>query len=899
MKKKPLLLSLLMVASVFTLGSCNSNNNGNPDVEIHWSDNKTYLDESKLSGEMLTTTKVRVHYVRPTLDYDNWNIWGWEIAPEGGQGKSYNFGMYDNDGIVADIPLKEVASHEVEELGIIIRKSVADNDWSEKDVDKDRSIKIPEKSSDGIYDVYMRKGREMIYDSKEAAEGEDIVSCYASYLLRGEKNFTANIKLTIDGKKIDPSKVSLYENGQPLTNYKTKIFADSKMIQLVMDKGFEFNFDNKYSVKYQFAENNTVEADLVLYDLYNVEQFGEKYNYYGDDLGVTFNKEKTQTTFKLWAPVSEEVKVNIYNSGTKSQSNKPIKTLPLTKGEKGVFSLTCEEYLHGKYYTYTVKNGDDISEVVDPYAKSCGVNGNIGMIVDFDKINEELEWDKVKRPTLAKVKNNVDASIYEIHVRDMTIDSTSGVKKENRGKFLGLAETGTTYTKDGKTVSTGLDHLKELGISHVQIQPFYDYASIDETKDDGYNWGYDPLNYNCLEGSYSTNPEDGLVRIKEFKTMMKAMLENNIQVNMDVVYNHTAGSDNTNFEKIVPGYYHRLDTSFNYSNGSGCGNEMATEHYMYRKFVVDSCKFWLKEYKLSGYRFDLMGLIDVDTMAEVYNECHKIYEDVMVYGEPWTGGATPLSGLKQTNQSTVGDMEALVGAFNDKIRNAVKGDNAPGKGWVQGVSKNVRPIRDGLKGNFSYNIDPNKVINYVSCHDNYTLFDQLDRTLEGSRKTNLKDVYKQSEALVFTSQGVTFMQEGEDFMRTKAAGKGSEVHNSYMAGDKVNKMDYSLKIKNLDMFNYFKDLIKMRSDEPLFRLANRDLINTQMKFVGDDNSIIAFKITSEDKEIYVIHTLDAVANYDLGGSYKVLLDHEGLHSNSTSVSKLNLKANDSVVLVKA
>ena len=897
MKKKQLFLSLLMITSLFSAVSCGNGGGNNEPSDIAWSEGRTFLDESKLSGEVKKTTTIRVHYTRLAADYDGWDIWAWQSEPEGLAGAGYSFSMYDAYGVISDIELSKVGP-DIKTMGIIIRQG--GDSWSGKDIEKDRFISIPETTSDGIYDVYMTEGREMIYENREDANKETILSSYASFIKRGEQKLTAFAYLSCEKEKLSADRVSFLEDGKEITGFTVVILESSKAIQLVLPEGFEYDFAKEYRLRYDFGDGNVVESKLAMYDLYNTKAFGDKYNYYGDDLGVTFSANKLTTTFKLWAPISEKVVLNIYDSGTKSASNKPTQTIEMTKGDKGVWSTTVESYLHGKYYTYSVTNSGKTNEVVDPYAKSAGINGKIGMVVDFDVINEELDWDSVVRPNTTT--NNVDASIYEMHVRDMTIDSTSGVSAKNRGKYLGLTESGTTYTKDGKTVTTGLDHLKELGISHVQILPFYDINSVDESgKGDQYNWGYDPLNYNVLEGSYSTDPTDGLVRIREFKQMMKTLLANNIQVNMDVVYNHTAGLNDTNFELIIPGYYHRLNSSFDFSNGSGCGNEMATDHYMYRKFVVDSCKFWLSEYKLSGYRFDLMGLIDTETMAEVYKECAAIYDKVMVYGEPWTGGSTPLSSLQQTNQSTVNDIEGIVGAFNDKIRNAIKGDNSPGTGWVQGDASKAAPIRAGLEGKFSGSIDPNKVINYVSCHDNYTLFDHLDLTLTGSRKTNLNDVYKQCEALVFTGQGIAFMQEGEDFMRSKQAGTGSQVHNSYNAGDKVNKMDYSLKVKNFEMFEYFKDLIQVRKENPLLRLGSRDAISAQMQFVGNDNKVLAFTVAdpSTGEELYVIHSLDAVSGYSLGGSYKVILDHSGKVASSGAITTIDLKANDSIILKKA
>ena len=895
MKKSGLFLSLLMLISLFSFTSC-VNGGSKPPDGIDWSDGRTFLDESSLSGEVKKTTKVRIHYTRANHDYTDWDVWAWAYEPVSMEGAAYDFSFYDSYGVIADINLSSVDSTlETTKIGVIIRKG----EWLEKDINKDRHIEIPETSTDGIYDVYMVEGKEKIYQSREDSMKEDISKSYVA--IARKNSYNVMVYLNCDQEKISQTKLTLLEDGIEITDYTVLVEKSMKLIRLTMNEGFNFDLTKQYKIRYDFGEDNIVEKELILYNLYDSDAFSNEYNYDGDDLGVTFDVNKVSTTFKLWAPLSKKVTLNIYDSGTPSSENTPTESIEMIKGDKGVWSKTVEGYLHGKYYTYTVENRYETNEVVDPYAKSCGVNGRIGMIVDFDVINEELEWDKVVRPTIQGLDQNVDASIYEMHVRDMTIDETSNVSASKRGKFLGLTEEGTKYTSGGVSVTTGLDHLKELGVSHVQILPFYDYNSIDEADSSKqYNWGYDPLNYNCLEGSYSSDPTDGLVRIKEFKQMMKSLLANNIQVNMDVVYNHTAENDTTNFEKILPGYYHRRDTNFDYSNGSGCGNEMSSERYMYSKFIVESCKFWLEEYKLSGFRFDLMGLIDTNTMNKVYEECYKIYDKVMVYGEPWTGGTTTLDSTLQTNQSTVNALSGIVGAFNDKIRNAIKGDNSPGEGWVQGKINNANPIMAGLKGNFSGSIDPNKVINYVSCHDNYTLFDQLDKTLTGDRKSNIKDVYKQCEALVFTGQGITFMQEGEDFMRTKQAGSGNDVHNSYKAGDHVNKMDYALKLKNIDMFNYFKDLISFRKDHQALSLGSRNLINDNFVEV-EKGEVIAFKVTDPDsnEELFVIHSLNAIDSYQLDGEYQLIFDHSGKVDSSQNVSSINLKANGTVILKKA
>ena len=535
------------------------------------------------------------------------------------------------------------------------------------------------------------------------------------------------------------------------------------------------------------------------------------------------------------------------------------------------------------------------------------------MIVNFTRLNKTINgWDGDTRPFEG---NAVDASVYEIHVRDMTISPTSGVKQQYRGKFIGLAQKDTSYTYNGKKVTTGLAHLKELGITHVQIQPFYDYSSVDEMtsstqmSDVNYNWGYDPLNYNVLEGSYSTDPYDGYNRIIEFKQMVMAMHEAGISINMDVVYNHTSASENSNFNLIVPYYYYRTKANGTFYNGSGCGNEVATDRYMVNKYVRESCRFWIDEYHLSGFRFDLMGLIDNQTMIDIYKDCSKLYPSIMVYGEPWTGGATKLkAGTADTalkNQTTVqeslgqsffaGD-GVLVGAFNDVIRNYTRGDNSPSVGYVQGSTSNASEITLGILGVFSKqtvassNINPNQVINYVACHDNYTLYDQLVQTMKEAR---LPQAYLQADAIVFLAEGVPFIQEGEDFMRSKKyADTGKYEGNSYNVGDSVNVMDYSLKAKNISIFNKTKELIAFRNSTPEFRLATRQQINEQVKIVSTTNGNIVYDVAG----YRVIHTVTGFTA-ELDGEYQIV------YSNvRTTYGKVNgsvkLSVNETVVLKK-
>ena len=866
-------------------------------------------DYSALPEEQ--TKIVRLHYRRndDTLNdrssYQAWNVWAWDMT-NGGNGAAYEFTGYDDYGVYADLDLNVISGgKEIGKLGFIVR---TDN-WA-KDPDGDRSIDVAEKTHGGVQDVYVRTSESTVFDTQDNA-CKSIVS-YAA--MKASNRISVYFKpLSNDFKPYAP-RFYINVNGADYTKFKLEEYdASLKKVDIVLSD--EIDISDVVTVSYRFDKTWINKVSLMFTSYYDTEEFAEKYSYTGNDLGATFDDETnvTKTTFKVWAPTSTKLVLNLYNTGDYMTEKTPYATYEMTKGERGVFSYTLSEDLDGKYYTYTVTNSKGTNEVVDPYAKSAGVNGRRGMVVNFTRLNSSIDgWNTDKRPFEG---NNTDASIYEIHIRDMTISETSGVKEENRGKFLGLAETGTTYTENGVTVKTGLDHLKELGVTHVQIQPFYDYATVDETQpsnemsETNYNWGYDPLNYNVLEGSYSTDPYDGYARIKEFKEMVLAMHEAGISINMDVVYNHTGQSENSNLNLLVPYYYYRTKANGAFYNGSGCGNELASERYMVNKFFRDSCLFWTEEYHLSGFRFDLMGLIDNQTMIDIYKDCAAVYPHIMIYGEPWAGGTTKLkSGNSEKNltgQMTVQESLAqdyfsgsgvLVGAFNDVIRNAIRGDNSPGKGFVQGDTSNASLIAMCLEGRFSkgtikaQDIDPELVLNYASCHDNYTLYDQLIQTMNEAR---IPVAYTQAEAIVFLSEGVPFIQEGEDFMRSKYnAGTGKYDGNSYISGDYVNAMDYSLKVKNLDIFEKVKELIAVRKAEGALRLASRSEIKEKLGNVSFTGGTVSFTVD----DLVVAHTVNG-GTLEFDGTYEIVFSNvRGTYGQVTS--EVSLSTNESILLKK-
>ena len=893
-------------------------------------------DDTDISGEPAKATDtVRIHYHRnddsnnDRSAYPGWGIWAWDKT-NGGGGDYYEFDHADIYGVYVDIPLKVLnPSSIVKEVGFIvanISKQGSNYTWYGKDPDTDRSVEVTGESPKGIKQVYTITKNPKIYTN-----AVDPLKPYISYARVADdstKNLIIYVAYPVDKIDINQAKLRIKVNGSEV-NYKVDSItnnANSNTISIKLTLNEYLKLTDDIDVSYVFDSSWTDSVKLLITSYFDSEEFKKNYAYNGSDLGVTFDNEDapSKTTFKVWAPTSQKVKLNLFTSSDYMTAPNPDETVDMVLGEKGVWSYTKNADLDGKYYTYTVTNSAGTNEVTDPYAKSAGLNGKRGMIVNFTKLNKEIEgWASDVRPEYG---NPTDAIIYEAHVRDMTINPNSNVTASKRGTFAGLAEKNTSYTNGaGVKVSTGLAHLKELGITHVQLQPFYDYNSVDESLDNremsktNYNWGYDPQNYNVLEGSYSTNPRDGKVRIKEFKEMVMAMHSEGLNINMDVVYNHTGSTEGSNFQLLVPNYYYRTKASGSFYNGSGCGNEVASDRIMGRKFIVDSIKFWTNEYHMSGYRFDLMGLEDNQTMIDVFDAVRASYNKGLVYGEPWTGGTSKLGGgtdaNKLSSQQTVqyslcqdyfAGSKKFVGAFNDVIRNAVRGDNGPGKGFVQGINTNPTGFLAGLEGKFSRSntatdvvnkIEPEQVINYVSCHDNYTLYDQLVQSMNG----DLTYAYLQAELAVLTAQGIAFMQEGEDFMRSKAyineEGRTRYEGNSYNVGDFINNMDYDLKAKNVEMFNKFKEMINLRKSLPELTLDTRAEINALISEPTGENNVVSYKINNAingGNDLYIVHGLNGLL--DIGG-YDILFSTKT--PSYTTGTTIFLSGNQSLVLKKS
>lgn len=635
----------------------------------------------------------------------------------------------------------------------------------------------------------------------------------------------------------------------------------------------------KVVVKYKGSE----ERKVVMRNILESEEF----MYSGEDLGASYSKERT--LFKVWSPVAENMKVILYSS----YDAKEGQIHNMNKAQQGVWTLELMGDYKNQYYNYIVTIDGTERETADPYAKGATANGKRGMIVDFASINPE-GWGQHHIPKPLKATESIT---YEMHVRDFSVDQNSGIS--NKGKYLAFTELGT---KSSEGFSTGLDHLKELGITHLHLLPVYDFASVDETKEGQYNWGYDPYLYNVPEGSYSTNPYDGAVRITEFKNMVKSLHENEIRVVMDVVYNHTFTTGDSPFDILVPKYYYRTDKDGNYTNGSGCNNETASEKTMMRKFIVDSVKFWATEYKIDGFRFDLMALHDKETMRMVEQELRKINPDILIYGEPWMGGTSALNSALQMKKGSQKGMNIAV--FNDDIRNAIKGDNdGNGLGFVNGAPGLENEIKKGIVGSIPYSDSigsfaeqPNETINYVSSHDNLALFDKFEKSNPKASALEREKMNRLAISIVLTSQGTPFIQGGTEILRTKQGN-----HNSYNAGDTINQIQWARKAKYIETYNYIKNLIQLRKSQRIMTLERAEDIKNALSFIKSPDGSVAYLLHSDFpgdyKNIVIIHNANKAAiNVKLPGSGQWRVIANEYEVNQAGVSKGQARFTDKVAV---
>lgn len=637
----------------------------------------------------------------------------------------------------------------------------------------------------------------------------------------------------------------------------------------------------------------------------------DKSAYSGNDLGASYSKKAT--TFKVWSPNAASVRVNIFEHGSDNEGDAGSimsRAMSLDK-TTGVWSVTINGDLLNKYYTYSVTHGKTTKETADVYAKACGVNGQRSMVVDLSTTNPD-GWENDKH---VLVQNQTDASVWEISVADFSSSESSGVSEANRGKYLAFTEEGTTVNGVQGASSTCVDYLKKLGVKYVQIMPFYDFGSVDESKNimDQYNWGYDPVNYNCPEGSYSTNPKKGEVRIKECKQMIQALHNAGIGVIMDVVYNHTYTSDSW-LQRTVPNYYYRMNNDGTFSNGSGCSNDTASEHLMFRKYMIDSVTYWASEYHIDGFRFDLMGLHDVTTMNSIRTALDNLYADgsgsqILMYGEAWDMATNCDEGTVLASQKNLKQLSDRIGAFDDTIRDAIKGSTGGTDGaFVQEGSRRAN-LKTGIAGQSDTTTGwanvPSQCVTYASCHDNLCLYDKLVGSVYGAdgkyrkRYEDLVAMNKLSAAIVITSQGIPFSLGGEEFCRSK---DGDE--NSYASSRKGNMLDWENVDLYSDVIEYYRGLYKIRDAFAAFSDSTAATANSLTYLSDVPKGVMGYTINNTESGKWsqmcvIFNGSDSAQNVTAKGDWVVLADNKtaGLRNIKNVTNSVKVEAHSAVIMV--
>ncbi|MBQ4381768.1 MAG: type I pullulanase [Oscillospiraceae bacterium] len=747
-------------------------------------------------------------YWKGAVDYSKCDVWMWW---EGKDGSGYSFHPCEY-GVKCQVNVPQGVS----QVGFIVRTDCSEPggaSWgtANKDFAEDRFAVIT--GEDTV--IYLKTGDGSQYTSEDGGKTLTQIKLFTlagivspteiRYFVTPAVSLAAkdDIKVTSGGRTVEVASLSALGNTTTTGVITLAEPVDVSRAYTVEIKGYG-------------------ERPAVPTDIFDSQDFIDAYYYDGDDLGAVLSPDGKSTAFKVWAPTASQVKLNLFRSGSGGGA---YEVLDMVRGEKGVWSASAS-CGHGTYYTYSVTTSVGTQEAVDPYARSAGVNGDRGMVVDMRAL------DPAPEPGVPDYYQGInsyeDAVIWEVHVRDF---SNKLAASRYKGKFLAFTETGL---KNSAGQAVGVDYLKNLGITHVHLQPIYDYATVDETRlnEPQFNWGYDPKNYNVPEGSYSTDPANGETRVSELKYAVRSLHREGIGVIMDVVYNHTYDI-NSSLNKIVPYYYYRYTASGAPANGSGCGNETASDRVMFRKFMVDSVKLWAEEYKIDGFRFDLMALHDVETMQAIETAVHEINPKAIIYGEGWTGGSTPLAASRQANQGNIkkikptGDAIGAVAVFNDAIRDGLKGSvfTSASQGYINGsASKDSAPkVAFGIKGGrktegVDWTVDNSMVINYMSAHDNNTLWDKLKMSNPSASEEELIRMNKLGISIVMISRGTPFFLAGEEMLRTKG---GDE--NSYKSSDDVNNIDWeALKpgSKALEVMEFYRELIRLRRENDFLRQAD-------------------------------------------------------------------------------
>ena len=789
-------------------------------------------------------------YWKYSQSLENTDMWIWH---EGKDGKGYVFTPWEHGGkVVLNVP------QDVTTIGYIVRRDCSDpggSSWGSatKDYPDDRFITISQRETV----VYLKSGDPQIYTSNDGGNTLESLTELKSAVLADFNTISYTLTPKTNIASLD--QVKIYADGQPVAvSGISSLGKEATTGNITLAE--KIDLTKTYYVEIQGVGAKTAFP----MGIFDCDEFVENYTYSGDDLGAVI--QGTATTFKVWAPTASKVVLNLYTAGNDCDA---FETVEMTRGDRGVWQHTQENCGHGTYYTYTVTTSVGTQEATDPYAKAAGVNGNRSMVVDLSTTDPE-NWDESFKTGITSYSQAV---IWEVHVRDF---SNTIADSQHKGKYLAFTERGL---KNENGIPVGVDYLVDLGVTHVHLLPVYDYATVDETKLDTpqFNWGYDPKNYNVPEGSYSTDPYHGEIRIKEYKQMVQGLHDAGLGVIMDVVYNHTYDG-NSAFNRIVPYYYYRYTPTGANTSASGCGNDTASERYMFRKFMVDSVRYWASEYDLDGFRFDLMGLHDLQTMQEIEKAVHEVNPEALIYGEGWTMGAT-VDGSDQANQGNISKITphgiGAVAVFNDVIRDGLKGStfDTLSTGFISGsYAANKLKIQFGINGGTgiaaTWNVKNQMSVNYMSAHDNHSLWDKLAISNPNDSVETRMAMNKLGAGIIMVSKGIPFMQAGEEMMRSK---DGDE--NSYKSSDAVNNIRWNTLAEGSDayaMMLYYKGLIEMRKAYPI--LGTEGSVKITYGSFGTDGMSALYEAADGTRALVLINPTSQAFPYTLEGQWNLIAD---------------------------
>lgn len=780
------------------------------------------------------TVTLTVHYQRPSGDYNGWNLWIWKNSDRDSldtpiSSTGVQFTGNDDYGKVVTLKIEGMSSFK--DIGIIVRL----NEWSAKDVDTDRFI--TEFDANGNAEIWLVQNDKNIYSKRPTIERK---------ISRASFETLNQIRVELNrGLKVEANSRNGFTINGGLKITKVERINPNRMedTELILT----LNSNISLTRRYEIAHSNYGKAVVSLGNLVTSKDFEKKFTYMGNDLGPRY--QPNSTTFRLWAPAATKVELLTYSSASSEVKNR----YTMKADVQGTWLHTLKGNNDGLIYLYSVEVYGEKNEVVDPYVRATTANGRRGVVVNLANTNPK-DWNKSKPKFSGKP---IDAVIYELHVRDLSMDKSAPYPESARGKFAGLT---FSNLKGSSGQPIGISAIKDLGITHLQLLPIYDFASVDELSPT-FNWGYDPLNYNVPEGSYSSDPNDPKARISELKEAIQSLHNQGIRVMMDVVYNHVYNANSFSQNKITPGYWFRTDSNGNLTSASGCGNDSASERSMVRKFIVDSVIYWATEYNMSGFRFDLMGLHDIETMRQVRAALNKIDPSIIVIGEGWNMGTHPAA--IRANQLNIRKLPGI-SVFNDQIRDGIKGSvfDSQDKGFATGNFAKRSNVSAGIVGNINYSesvfgafttASPSQSVNYVEAHDNNTLQDKLQLSLNTQDKATLDSYHRLASSIPILAQGLPFIHAGQEFQRTKGGDS-----NSYKSSDEVNSLKWDLVQENAITRDYFKGLLSLRSSHPAFRIDTAEKIKQHLSFIETPNEIIAYSLDGKSlgdtwKSIVVIH----------------------------------------------